>query len=140
MKKQDRYQTNFIFMIDKTPYKNWNKLENKIISDKLLVKPNKHFTILIKAYSEIPREQEYIASEDGLYLSEAIKLCVKELKEMYKQEEKTSSIKEQSITPKSFVRNQTNGKYQIYGHFLDDLAITDIKVVDGNIIYPFISS
>jgi len=139
--KDKRYRTGFVFMYGKYPSRKWNIIPGEPrIKDIQILKPNKKFKILIEAYSNVPYEQDYIASEDGLYLSEAVKLCVRGLREMYKEEEKTSSIKEQSVTPKSFVRNQTNGKYEIYGHFLDDLAITDIKVVDGNIVYPFISS
>ena len=53
---------------------------------------------------------------------------------IYDEEEKTATIKTIPVErrKRSLNRNQTNGKYGIWGHDLQDLALSSIQVIEKN--------
>lgn len=57
----------------------------------------------------------------------------KEYQKLYQDEEKSATIKTVPMKErKMYNRNQTNGKYGIWGHDLADLALSSIQVYKEN--------
>ena len=112
---------------------------------RLILKPNKKYTLIINYPLSIPYEQEIQSGKDGITLREVVDLSVEAYQKIYKEEKKTSTLKEESISKRTkgasnlINRAQTNGKYGIYGHSISDLTITHI-IVKGNKIYLSVDS
>lgn len=119
--------------------------ETWIPTNRLILKPNKKYTLIIDYPLSIPYKQEIQSGKDGMTLKEVVDLSVDAYKKIYKEEAKTSKLKEESISKRTkgasnlINRAETNGKYGIWGHSLEDLTITNI-IVKGNKIYLSVDS
>lgn len=117
------------------------KEEVLIDDDRVILKSNEWYTLII----DYPLSRKYMeiikSGKKGKTIREITQLIVNRYKKIYKEEEKTSLIKEGPIGNLFLLRRRTNGKYGIYGHYIEDLCIHDIVIDDKkNIIYPLISS
>lgn len=121
------------------------KEEIEIPVNRLILKPNKKYTLIVDYPLSIPYEKEIQSGRDGMTLKEVINLVVDAYKKIYKEEAKTSKLKEESISKRTkgasnlINRAETNGKYGIWGHSLEDLTITHI-IVKGSKIYLSVDS
>jgi len=121
------------------------KEEIEIPVNRLILKPNKKYTLIINYPLSVPYEQEIQSGKDGMTLREVVDLSVDAYKKIYKEEAKTSKLKEESISKRTkgasnlINRAETNGKYGIWGHGIEDLSITHI-IVKNNKIYLSIDS
>lgn len=78
-----------------------------------------------------------LISEKGFSKELLVQEITKEYQKLYKEEEKTATIKTVPMKERTmYNRNQTNGKYGIWGHDLADLALSSIQVYkeNGNLI------
>lgn len=121
------------------------KEEIEIPVNRLILKPNKKYTLTIDYPLSTPYEKEIQSGRDGMTLKEVINLAVGAYQKVYKEEAKSSKLKEESILKRTkgasnlINRAQTNGKYGIYGHSISDLTITHI-IVKGSKIYLSVDS
>lgn len=120
-------------------YDVWIPDERKILA------PNKIYTLIIDYPLENTYTQEVKSGKKGLVLREVLNIAVDAYKKIYKEEKKTSKLKEESISTRTkgksrlINRAQTDGIYGIWGHDLSDLTITNI-IVKGNKIYLSVDS
>lgn len=120
-------------------YNVWIPDERKILA------PNKVYKLIIDYPLQNPYTQEIKTSKKGMTLREVLNIAVDAYKKIYKEEKKTSKLKEESISERSkgkfglLNRAPTNGIYGIYGHSIEDLTITNI-IVKGNKIYLSVDS
>lgn len=103
-------------------------IPNLIDRDKVVIMENK-LTLII----DYPLTFEYrvnLESPDGFTTEELLVAINKEYFNIYEVEEKTASVK--TVAPDKRVglanRNQTNGKYGIWGHDIADLVLSEVKV------------
>jgi hypothetical protein len=69
------------------------------------------------------------------YVGELAWIIAKAYQKIYREEDKTSSIKADKAKPGMNNRNKTNGTYGIWGHDFKDLYLEHISIYDnGNII------
>jgi hypothetical protein len=111
----------------KGPEKYFNNLMNK---DEIVLIANEAI-LLIDYPLNNPVEIE-IKSEksDGFTRGELIKLISREYNRIYKEEEESSQVKTIPLEEREDLinRNETNGKYGIWGHDIDDLDLSAIIV------------
>ena len=71
-----------------------------------------------------------LSSDNGFSRENLVKVIAKKYKEIYNEEENTASIK--TVPPSErtgmYNRNETNGKYGIWGHDISDLVLTSVWV------------
>jgi hypothetical protein len=124
-------------------YNVWIPDERKILA------PNKTYTLIIDYPLRNTYTQEIKSGKKGLVLREVLNIAVDAYKKIYKEEKKTSKLKEESIAERNkgksgmksrlLNRAPTDGIYGIWGHDLSDLTITNI-IVKGNKIYLSVDS
>ena len=73
-----------------------------------------------------------IAADKGFTRAELLKAISDEYQRIYREEESTATTKTVPLEHrKVYNRNETNGKYGIWGHDIGDLALDDIYVLKG---------
>lgn len=72
-------------------------------------------------------------------IGELLYLIAQAYNEIYKEEKNSSTIKEGNIKG-MMNRNETNGKYGIWGHSIEDLFFECVQIYDNNIIHLCIGS
>lgn len=116
-----------------------------IPDERKILAPNKVYKLIIDYPLQNPYTQEIKTSKKGMTLREVLNIAVDAYKKIYKQEKKTSKLKEESIAERSKGKTRlqnrasTDGIYGIWGHDLSDLTITNI-IVKGNKIYLSVDS
>lgn len=111
------------------------ELPNLINKDEVVI-TEKKITVII----DYPLTNIYtfdLKSEKGFTKEYLVQEITKEYQKLYKEEEKTATIKTVPMKERTmYNRNQTNGKYGIWGHDLADLALSSIQVYkeNGNVI------
>jgi hypothetical protein len=113
------------------------EIKNLIGGDEVVISENR-ITIII----DYPLNNPYtfnLVSEKGFTKETLIKEISKHYHRIYDEEENTSTIKTIPVgkRTKIYNRNQTNGKYGIWGHDLADLVLAGIlvyKTADEQII------
>lgn len=111
------------------------ELPNLINKDEVVI-TEKKITVII----DYPLTNIYkfdLKSEKGFTKELLVKEITKEYQKLYKEEEKTATVKTVPMKERTmYNRNQTNGKYGIWGHDLADLALSSIQVYkeNGNLI------
>lgn len=116
-----------------------------IPDERKILAPNKVYKLIIDYPLQNPYTQEIKTSKKGMTLREVLNIAVDAYKKIYKEEKKTSKLKEESIAErnkgKTRLQNRasTDGIYGIWGHDLSDLTITNI-IVKGNKIYLSVDS
>lgn len=85
---------------------------------------------------DYPLTNEYkfdIESTNGFTREELLLEISKHYYKLYEEEEKTASIKTLPMEKRQmYNRNETNGKYGIWGHDIADLVLTEISVFKNN--------
>jgi hypothetical protein len=104
------------------------EIKNLLDKDKVMIEDSV-VTIII----DYPLNIEYrgeLKSKNGFTKQQLIRLISAHYHKIYEEEELTASIKTVPIKKrtKMYNRNQTNGKYGIWGHDLADLALDEILV------------
>ena len=113
----------------------WASIENPDLDIRRLVDKDKivisesRITIII----DYPLTNEYkfeLKSKNGFTRQQLLKEISKSYYQIYDEEEKTATIKTIPIDKrtKMYNRNETNGKYGIWGHDIADLVLADILV------------
>ncbi|HMK18751.1 MAG TPA: hypothetical protein VK492_11140 [Chitinophagaceae bacterium] len=102
-------------------------IKNLIGKDELVISETK-LTIIID-YPLISNYKFEIFSKDGFTRAHLINEISKRYYQLYDEEEKTATIKTVPLKErKIYNRNQTNGKYGIWGHDIGDLVLDEIHV------------
>jgi hypothetical protein len=120
------YPEGFIpFMEIEHPEKSIKQLVNK---DEIVVKDDT-ITLII----DYPLTNEYrlkINSKNGFTRRELITAISKAYYKLFSEEEATATVKTIPVEKRTAVynRNQTNGKYGIWGHDIADLVLADVMV------------
>lgn len=109
---------------------------NLVNKDEVVIS-EKEATIII----DYPLTNAYtfnLRSEKGFTRERLFKEISENYFKLYEEEEKSASVKTQPMEEREmYNRNETNGKYGIWGHDIADLILTDIQVFknkDGKII------
>ncbi|MEP7377531.1 MAG: hypothetical protein ABI675_29270 [Chitinophagaceae bacterium] len=108
-----------------------------LIDSKEIVISEDTVTIII----DYPLTNEFrfdLSSTNGFTREELVNEICKNYFKLYEEEERTATIKTVSLEKrkKIYNRNETNGKYGIWGHDISDLALSEIvvyKTSDGKI-------
>ena len=122
----------------------WANIENpendlpNLINRNEIVIAESTVTIII----DYPLTNEYkfdLTSKFGFTRGQLLKEISKNYFKVYNEEEATASIKTIPVKKrtKTYNRNQTNGKYGIWGHDIGDLDLTEIlvyKTTNGQIV------
>lgn len=101
----------------------WDDKRKKIPQASEVILPaNTLFILKIDYPLTIPYYHEFFVGSDGMTRGEVIQKIVNCYKELYAEEELSSSI---SASPQGTLinRSRTNGKYGIWGHVLSDLLL-----------------
>jgi hypothetical protein len=114
-----------------------NDIPNLIGKDKVVIKQT---SIRIIIDYPLLHEHEFtLTSETGFTRAELLRAISKEYYRIFEEEEATATIK--TIPPSERTtlanRNETNGKYGIWGHDIGDLVLSTIfvyKAANGDII------
>ena len=133
---------------DKKDYENglipWASIEkpeedipNLVDKNKIVIDESK-VTVII----DYPLTNEYrftVESKSGFTRAQLLKDISKNYYSIYAEEEQSATIKTIPLNKRTtlYNRNQTNGKYGIWGHDIADLVLADIlvyKTLDGQII------
>jgi hypothetical protein len=102
-------------------------IKNLIGKDEVVISETK-LTIIID-YPLISTYKFEIFSKDGFTRVHLINEISKHYYQLYDEEEKTATIKTVPLKErKIYNRNQTNGKYGIWGHDIGDLVLDEIHV------------
>jgi len=129
------YPEGFIPYIElEHPEKSIKQLVNK---DEIVVKEDT-ITLIV----DYPLTNEYrlkINSKHGFTRRELVMDISKAYHKLYEEEEATATIKTVPIAQRTtlYNRNQTNGKYGIWGHDIADLILADVmvyKALNGEIV------
>lgn len=111
------------------------ELPNLINKDEVVITEEKITVIIDYPLTNIYKFD--LISEKGFSKELLVQEITKEYQKLYKEEEKTATIKTVPMKERTmYNRNQTNGKYGIWGHDLADLALSSIQVYkeNGNLI------
>lgn len=107
--------------------KPYDDLPNLIDRD-LIIIVEKEITIVI----DYPLQNEYhfqIESKNGFSRKDLLIEISKHYYQLYKEEEESATVKTLPIDKRPIQnRNETNGKYGIWGHDIGDLVLTDIYI------------
>lgn len=102
-------------------------LENLIDKDVFVI-PDSKVTIAI----DYPLKNEFkfqLESKNGFTRKMLLSEISKNYYKLYKEEEESATIKTQPMEQRvMYNRNETNGKYGIWGHDIADLVLTDIYI------------
>ncbi|WP_194139913.1 hypothetical protein [Flavobacterium hungaricum] len=116
---------------------NFKKESINLINKDEVVISEKEITIII----DYPLTNVYsfnLKSEKGFTREKLLTEIGENYFKLYEEEEKSASVKTQPMEEREmYNRNQTNGKYGIWGHDIADLVLTDIQVFknkDGKLI------
>lgn len=102
-----------------------DELENK--DDIIIKKKNISIEFSYPLYNKI--RYTFDTDAEGFSRHDILQLVSETYEEIYKIENETSKIKESTLEGTNN-RNGTNGKFSIYGHFLKNLVLYEIKVFD----------
>lgn len=110
----------------------------RLIDPDKIVLPYNNVTLIIDYPLNNPATFELTGNGSGFSRRQLIKEISKRYHDIYKEEEVTATIKTVPIKERKDLinRNQTNGKYVIWGHDLSDLDLSSIEVLrnqDGKI-------
>jgi len=103
-------------------------LPNLIDKDEIVIKQTS-----IEVIIDYPLTNQYefsLTSQSGFTRSQLLTEISKHYYKIYEEEEKTATIKTIPIEKRTtmYNRNQTNGKYGIWGHDIADLVLADISL------------
>ncbi len=112
-------------------------IPNLLKKDEVVIKEN-----LVKVLIDYPLTNQYefiLKSNNGFTRQQLLLEISLNYFKLYKEEEKTATVKTIPIDKRTtmYNRNQTNGKYGIWGHDIADLVLDDIQVyktTNGEII------
>ncbi|RZJ55040.1 MAG: hypothetical protein EOO44_02830 [Flavobacterium sp.] len=106
-------------------------LPNLIDKDKIMISQN-NVTIIID-YPLTNKYQFDLKSEKGFTREMLLTEISKHYFKLYEEEENSATVKTLPMEKRTmYNRNQTNGKYGIWGHDIADLVLTDIQVYKDN--------
>ncbi|PKB17703.1 hypothetical protein [Flavobacterium sp. 5] len=104
-----------------------NDLKNLIDRNQIVINEDK-ITVII----DYPLKNEYrfdLKSANGFDREKLLLEISKHYYELYEEEEKTATVKTLPMEKRTmYNRNETNGKYGVWGHDIADLVLTDIFV------------
>lgn len=90
--------------------------------DEIILEPNKTWNLEIDYPLTNPYKVEVYTYETGMTRREVVNMIVKHYKKIYKEEDKSTKIKV-GRAGHLLNRNQTDGKYGIWGHDIGDLIL-----------------
>lgn len=111
-------------------------LPNLIDKTETVISANR-ITVIID-YPLLNKYQFELKSENGFTREMLLTEISKHYYKIYSEEEKTATVKTIPMEKRTmYNRNETNGKYRIWGHDISDLVLTEIqvyKIKNGKII------
>ncbi len=118
------------------PWASIEKPENdipKLVDGKDVVIPESKVTVIV----DYPLTNEYrfeLESKKGFTKEQLLNEISKKYYKLYEEEESSASVKTIPIDKRTtmYNRNQTNGKYGIWGHDIADLVLSEILVYRAN--------
>ncbi|MBB4801956.1 hypothetical protein HNP37_002017 [Flavobacterium nitrogenifigens] len=111
--------------------KSENELPNLINKDEIVIAEEKITVVIDYPLTNIYKFD--LKSKKGFNRELLVQEITKEYQKLYQDEEKSATIKTVPMKErKMYNRNQTNGKYGIWGHDLADLALSSIQVYKEN--------
>jgi hypothetical protein len=103
------------------------EIKNLIGKDEVVIR-EKELTVIVD-YPLLSNYNFELISKKGFTRAQLINEISKRYYQLYDEEEKTATIKTVPMQQrKIFNRNQTNGKYGIWGHDIGDLVLDEIHV------------
>lgn len=107
-------------------------LPNLLNKEEVVILENK--VTLIIDYPLTNESRTYINSANGFTREKLIKEISKTYFMLYEEEEKTATIKTVPVKERKelYNRNETNGRYGIWGHDISDLVLSEIVVYKGS--------
>jgi hypothetical protein len=117
----------------------WISLENAAAETGRLIDANK----IVLDYKQVAIIIDYplnkpdtflLTSKVGFSKKSLVENISKRYKQLYREEEESASIKTVPLEARMNLmnRNQTNGRYGIWGHDLSDMALSSIEVYKAN--------
>jgi hypothetical protein len=105
-----------------------NDLPNLIKKDEIVIRENR-----IKVLIDYPLTNAYsfdLTSSNGFSREELLRAISEHYYKVFAEEEQTATVKTIPVEKRTKIynRNQTNGKYGIWGHDIADLVLADIIV------------
>lgn len=113
----------------------FNKYQKEILNnlpDEVILPPNKTFNLKITYPLTNPFVCELNSGNKGLTRRQVIEFVIKCYKQIYKEEDKSTKVKT-GLVPGLYNRNETNGKYGIWGHDMSDLMLHTLEVCGNNL-------
>jgi len=103
---------------------------NRLIDPDEIVFPYTEVTLIIDYPLTTPITFKLTSGKDGFTRKELIKEISQRYHSIYEEEEQTATKKTIPVSERgTFInRNQTNGKYGIWGHNLSDLVLSSVDV------------
>mgnify|MGYP001562323541 CR=1 FL=1 len=114
-------------------YDEYKKQITKYDPKEEILPKNTIFTLKIDYPLTIPFKKKFNTSTNLITRRQIINFIVKCYKQVYKEENSSSSRKE-SFIPGMFNRMPSEGKYGIWGHVLEDLVLVDMFINKNKII------
>jgi len=107
-------------------------IPNLIGKDEIVIKQT-----LIKVIIDYPLTNQYeftLTSQSGFTRSILLTEISKQYYKVYEEEEESATIKTIQIDKRTtmYNRNQTNGKYGVWGHDIADLVLAEISLYKGS--------
>jgi hypothetical protein len=103
------------------------EIENLIGKDEVVIS-EKELTVIID-YPLLTNYKFELVSKNGFTRTQLIKEISKRYHQLYDEEENSATIKTVPLEQRNiYNRNQTNGKYGIWGHDIGDLVLDEIFV------------
>ena len=98
--------------------------------DEVILPPDEEYTLIIDYPLNIPFMTKLESGEKGMTRRQVVEFVIGCYKRIYKEEDGTTKVKA-GLIPGMVNRNETNGKYGIWGHGISDLILHTLYV-DGN--------
>lgn len=117
---------------------NYDKEIDRLIEPDKIVISEKEVTLLIDYPLNKPATFILISNTNGFTKKQLVQEISKKYHEIYNEEEKTATTKTVPLEKRKGIinRNETDGKYGIWGHDIGDLVLSSIEVYqtkDGKI-------
>lgn len=99
----------------------------KFPADEIILPSNRKYTLIIDYPLTKPFKNIFSTGKRGMTRRSVVNFIVKCYRKIYDEEDKTSSTRAKYISG-MFNRDETNGKYGIWGHCLGDLVLHTLCV------------
>lgn len=100
--------------------------------DDVVLPPDKEYTLIIDYPVKNPYKAKITTGKSGITRKKLAEVACKHYRKMYKEEDKSTKIKP-GLIKGMFNRRETNGKFGIWGHVIEDLILHSAQIKGNNI-------